>query len=96
MTGEPAEPRFHSGGLILGPGGSDSVPLLIDLSSERIFTREQVKRMGTVTYRVLSRECATRHCTQCPGTACLHGPLGPYKPGDPCMHHCHTTESPEE
>ena len=43
-----------------------------------------------VTYRVLSRECATRNCTQCPGLACLHGPLGPYKPGDPCMHHCHT------
>ena len=46
-----------------------------------------------VTYRVLSRECATRHCTQCDGTACLHGPLGPYKPGDPCMHHCHTPET---
>ena len=46
-----------------------------------------------VAYRVLSRECATRHCTQCDGIACLHGPLGPYKPGDPCMHHCHTTEA---
>ena len=46
-----------------------------------------------VSYRVLSRECATRNCTQCPGLATLHGPLGPYKPGDPCMHHCHTTEA---
>ena len=44
-------------------------------------------------YRVLSRECATRQCQDCDGTATLHGPLGPYKPGDPCMHHCHTTEA---
>jgi hypothetical protein len=28
----------------------------------------------------------------CDGTACLHAPLGPYKPGDPCMCQCHTPE----
>jgi hypothetical protein len=88
---EPAEPRFHPGGLIKGPDGSDSVPVLIDLSSERVFTREQVKRLDA-TYRILSRECATRQCQNCAGTACLHGPLGPWKPGDPCMHHCHTPQ----
>jgi hypothetical protein len=93
VTDEPAEPQFHSGGLILGYDGSDTVPVMIDLHSERILTTVQVKSLAGTSYRVLSRECATRQCTQCPGTACLHGPLGPYKPGDPCMHHCHTPEA---
>ena len=61
----------------------------------------------TVPYSVLSRPCAealpTRKGTpvradalglhlSCDGRACLHAPLGPYKPGHPCMCECHTPQ----
>jgi hypothetical protein len=61
----------------------------------------------TVAYRILSRPCIealparkgdpvrpdalTLHAS-CDGLACLRGPFGPYKPGDPCMCQCHTPE----
>jgi len=45
MSNEPAEPQFHPGGAVKGPGGSDTVPVLIDLRYERIFTAEHVKRL---------------------------------------------------
>ena len=45
MTDEPAESRFHSGGIVEGPDGGDTVPVLIDLRKEQIFTAEQVKRL---------------------------------------------------
>lgn len=41
--GEPA-PEYAKGGLVLGPGGEDSVPAWIDLRCEHIYTAEQVRR----------------------------------------------------
>ena len=61
----------------------------------------------TAPFAVLSRPCIealptrrgdpvrtdalTLHAT-CDRLACLHGPLGPYQPGCPCMCQCRTPE----
>jgi hypothetical protein len=49
MSGGEEEPTFHSGGLVVGPGGEDSVPVWFDPRCECIFTAEQVKRMSVGT-----------------------------------------------
>jgi hypothetical protein len=46
MSADEEPPEFQSGGLVLGPGGEDGVPVWFDPRCEIILTAEQVKRMA--------------------------------------------------
>jgi hypothetical protein len=46
VSGDDEElPAFARGGLVLGPGCEDSVPVLMDFGCEQVFTRKQVERI---------------------------------------------------